>query len=269
MKARNFILWLHGLANEPIRTFFSAPEFKLFKWSFPSAPRFSVSCNCTIPYMLLCFLSFIKITKRGKASCNWSNFVIRFRFLSASVLCHKRLDIGKCIALSAYSWAPVSDAVLQKTLDYTCGAGADCSTILQNGACYNPNTVKAHCYYATNSYFQSNGEAQGACDFFGTATRSTTDPMAAHTHIELLPEPSFLCGWIAVVDGSSNVVVDWSLDEVRPLVRREVGCWNLEGPNVVSGDGFSDLLTLRGGGDEVARSPSSNLKMKCGRISLF
>ncbi|KAG6498359.1 hypothetical protein ZIOFF_046271 [Zingiber officinale] len=69
-----------------------------------------------------------------------------------------------------------SDAVLQKTLDYTCGAGADCSTVLQNGACYNPNTVKAHCYYATNSYFQSNGEAQGACDCFGTATRSTTDP---------------------------------------------------------------------------------------------
>ncbi|XP_042409586.1 probable carboxylesterase Os04g0669500 [Zingiber officinale] len=50
MAARTFILWLHGLgdsgpANEPIRTFFSAPEFKLSKWSFPSAPHSSVSCN--------------------------------------------------------------------------------------------------------------------------------------------------------------------------------------------------------------------------------
>ncbi|KAG6502262.1 hypothetical protein ZIOFF_042151 [Zingiber officinale] len=63
MAARSFILWLHGLSdsgpvNEPIRTFFSAPEFKLSKWSFPSAPRSSVSCNCTIPYMLLYFLFF-------------------------------------------------------------------------------------------------------------------------------------------------------------------------------------------------------------------
>ncbi|XP_042405139.1 PLASMODESMATA CALLOSE-BINDING PROTEIN 3-like [Zingiber officinale] len=90
-----------------------------------------------------------------------------------------------------------SDAVLQKTLDYTCGAGADCSTILQNGACYNPNTVKAHCYYATNSYFQSNGEAQGACDFFGTATRSTTDPSySGCTYPHRAPPRTIVSLWI-------------------------------------------------------------------------
>ncbi|KAG6498361.1 hypothetical protein ZIOFF_046273 [Zingiber officinale] len=73
MTARSFILWLHGLSdsgpvNEPIRTVFSAPEFKLSKWSFPSAPRSSVSCNCTIPYMLLYFLFFffIKINGMGQ-----------------------------------------------------------------------------------------------------------------------------------------------------------------------------------------------------------
>ncbi|CAM0902370.1 unnamed protein product [Alopecurus aequalis] len=52
MAARNrsFVLWLHGLgdsgpANEPIRTFFSSPEFRLTKWAFPSAPNAPVSCN--------------------------------------------------------------------------------------------------------------------------------------------------------------------------------------------------------------------------------
>ncbi|KAM0832313.1 hypothetical protein ACQ4PT_064992 [Festuca glaucescens] len=52
MAARNrsFVLWLHGLgdsgpANEPIRTFFTAPEFRLTKWAFPSAPNAPVSCN--------------------------------------------------------------------------------------------------------------------------------------------------------------------------------------------------------------------------------
>jgi len=48
----------------------------------------------------------------------------------------------------------VSDAILQKNIDYACGAGADCTSILQNGACYNPNTIKDHCNYAVNSYFQ-------------------------------------------------------------------------------------------------------------------
>ncbi|KAF8769215.1 hypothetical protein HU200_006718 [Digitaria exilis] len=51
---RSFVLWLHGLgdsgpANEPIRNLFSAPEFRLTKWSFPSAPRSPVSCNRELP----------------------------------------------------------------------------------------------------------------------------------------------------------------------------------------------------------------------------
>ncbi|BAT99125.1 hypothetical protein VIGAN_10051000 [Vigna angularis var. angularis] len=49
-------------------------------------------------------------------------------------------------------------------IDYASGAGADCSPILQNGACYQPNTVKDHCNYAVNSYFQRKGQAQGSCD---------------------------------------------------------------------------------------------------------
>ncbi|KAK3218904.1 hypothetical protein Dsin_012874 [Dipteronia sinensis] len=48
--ARSFVLWLHGLgdsgpANEPIKALFTSPEFKITKWSFPSAPNNPVTCN--------------------------------------------------------------------------------------------------------------------------------------------------------------------------------------------------------------------------------
>ncbi|XP_057514709.1 PLASMODESMATA CALLOSE-BINDING PROTEIN 3-like [Actinidia eriantha] len=70
----------------------------------------------------------------------------------------------------------IGDGALQKTLDYACGAGADCTLIHSNGACYNPNTVRAHCNYAVNSFFQKKGQAQGTCDFSGTASVTTADP---------------------------------------------------------------------------------------------
>ncbi|XP_010459500.1 PREDICTED: PLASMODESMATA CALLOSE-BINDING PROTEIN 3 [Camelina sativa] len=70
----------------------------------------------------------------------------------------------------------LSEAMLQKTLDYACGAGADCGPIHQNGPCFNPNTVKSHCSYAVNSFFQKKGQSQGTCDFAGTAIVSASDP---------------------------------------------------------------------------------------------
>ncbi|RDX58327.1 Plasmodesmata callose-binding protein 3 [Mucuna pruriens] len=72
-----------------------------------------------------------------------------------------------------------SDAVLQKTLDYACGAGADCNPLHQNGPCFQPNTVRAHCNYAVNSYFQKKGQAQGSCEFAGTATITASDPSSS------------------------------------------------------------------------------------------
>ncbi|KAL6579950.1 hypothetical protein OROMI_007974 [Orobanche minor] len=66
---------------------------------------------------------------------------------------------------------------LQAALNYACGYGADCSKINPNGgACANPNTLKDHCSYAVNSYFQKNGQQPTACVFSGAATTVTSDP---------------------------------------------------------------------------------------------
>ncbi|XP_062209430.1 PLASMODESMATA CALLOSE-BINDING PROTEIN 3-like [Phragmites australis] len=68
------------------------------------------------------------------------------------------------------------DSVLQKTLDYACGDGADCKPILQNGACFAPDTVRAHCSYAVNSFYQRNNQNPQACIFSGTTTLVSSDP---------------------------------------------------------------------------------------------
>lgn len=73
----------------------------------------------------------------------------------------------------------VSSQLLQKAIDYACGTGADCSPILQNGPCFQPNTVKDHCNYAVNSYYQRKGNVQGSCDFAGAAAPTQTPPTAA------------------------------------------------------------------------------------------
>uniref|UniRef100_A0ACD5X4G7 Uncharacterized protein n=1 Tax=Avena sativa TaxID=4498 RepID=A0ACD5X4G7_AVESA len=82
-----------------------------------------------------------------------------------------RSEAGWCICRQ-----DLPDPTLQKTLDYACGGGADCRPILQNGACFAPNNVKAHCSYAVNSYYQRNGQNPQACVFAGTATVSANDP---------------------------------------------------------------------------------------------
>lgn len=70
----------------------------------------------------------------------------------------------------------LNNTILQKTLDYACGAGADCKPIHPNNPCYEPDTVRDHCSYAANSYFQRKGQIAGSCDFSGTATITTSDP---------------------------------------------------------------------------------------------
>ncbi|CAD6223202.1 unnamed protein product [Miscanthus lutarioriparius] len=85
--------------------------------------------------------------------------------------------------LAASQWCvcrqDATQAALQKTIDYACGSGADCNSIHENGACYNPNTVPAHCSWAANSYYQNNKAKGATCDFTGTATLTTSDPSSS------------------------------------------------------------------------------------------
>ncbi|CAM8887855.1 unnamed protein product [Rhodiola kirilowii] len=69
-----------------------------------------------------------------------------------------------------------SDESLQSNIDYVCGLGLDCRPIQITGACFNPNTVRAHAAYAMNMYYQSMGRNLFDCDFRQTGLISTVDP---------------------------------------------------------------------------------------------
>ncbi|XP_010521467.1 PREDICTED: PLASMODESMATA CALLOSE-BINDING PROTEIN 4-like [Tarenaya hassleriana] len=75
----------------------------------------------------------------------------------------------------------VGEAVLQKAIDYACGAGADCTQIQQNGQCFQPNTVKSHCDVAVNSYYQRKASSGATCDFSGAAVLTNSAPSTAST----------------------------------------------------------------------------------------
>ncbi|CAH2037848.1 unnamed protein product [Thlaspi arvense] len=70
----------------------------------------------------------------------------------------------------------IGDQELQTSIDYACGALADCNPIQEKGPCYQPNTIKSHCDWAVNSYFQRAGQVSGSCNFSGTATTNQNPP---------------------------------------------------------------------------------------------
>uniref|UniRef100_A0A3Q7EA04 X8 domain-containing protein n=1 Tax=Solanum lycopersicum TaxID=4081 RepID=A0A3Q7EA04_SOLLC len=70
----------------------------------------------------------------------------------------------------------IDNKILQENIDFACGSGADCTAIHTNGACFNPDTIKDHCNYAVNSYYQRKGASGASCDFKGTATLTPTAP---------------------------------------------------------------------------------------------
>lgn len=68
------------------------------------------------------------------------------------------------------------DNTLQRNIDYVCGLGLDCGPIQQHGACFLPNTVRAHAAFAMNLYYQSTGNNDSDCDFDQTGTITNVDP---------------------------------------------------------------------------------------------
>ncbi|XP_022638614.1 glucan endo-1,3-beta-glucosidase 13 isoform X2 [Vigna radiata var. radiata] len=66
---------------------------------------------------------------------------------------------------------------LQNALDWACGLGmANCKAIQQGGPCFEPDTLVSHASYAFNSYYQTNGNSDIACNFGGTAALTKRDP---------------------------------------------------------------------------------------------
>ncbi|KAJ4955606.1 hypothetical protein NE237_012389 [Protea cynaroides] len=70
----------------------------------------------------------------------------------------------------------VDPTVLQSNIDYVCGLGIDCRPIQAGGACFMPNTVRAHAAYSMNAYFQAMGRYAYDCDFAHTGAITTVDP---------------------------------------------------------------------------------------------
>ncbi|KAF8668658.1 hypothetical protein HU200_051837 [Digitaria exilis] len=104
---------------------------------------------------------------------------------------------------------------MQKTIDYACGAGADCNAIHENGQCYNPNNVPAHCSWAANSYYQNNKAKGATCDFTGTAALTTSDPI-----IGLVLEKAILVYWPSFRESASVQVL---LDALTLQVQGTMG----------------------------------------------
>ncbi|KAL3754210.1 hypothetical protein ACJRO7_001453 [Eucalyptus globulus] len=65
---------------------------------------------------------------------------------------------------------------LQRNIDYVCGLGMECRPIEEGGACFLPNTVRAHAAYAMNAYYQAMGGNTYDCDFKGTGAVTAIDP---------------------------------------------------------------------------------------------
>ncbi|KAF3448805.1 hypothetical protein FNV43_RR09518 [Rhamnella rubrinervis] len=80
------------------------------------------------------------------------------------------------IALWCVAKPSVPDPIIQEAMNYACGSGADCASILPQGSCFEPDTLFAHASYAFNSYWQRTKVAGGSCEFGGTAMLVTVDP---------------------------------------------------------------------------------------------
>jgi len=103
----------------------------------------------------------------------------------------------------------VGEKDLQTSIDYACGVLKDCNPIHEKGPCYQPNTIKSHCDWAVNTYFQRFGQISGSCNFSGTASTSQNLPSSKNQNLWNLNFlvlwcnlfDVFLCSFAAVVTG--------------------------------------------------------------------
>ena len=90
----------------------------------------------------------------------------------ASVQPPKGSSSGWCVASVG-----ATDAQLQTDMDYACAqVGVDCGAIQPGGACFQPNTVRAHASYAMNQLYQAAGGHPWNCDFRQSATLTSSNP---------------------------------------------------------------------------------------------
>ncbi|CAA2968997.1 glucan endo-1,3-beta-glucosidase [Olea europaea subsp. europaea] len=59
-----------------------------------------------------------------------------------------------------------NEETVQRNIDYVCGLDMEyCKPIQESGACFYPNTVRAHAAYAMNAYYQASMKNDFDCDF--------------------------------------------------------------------------------------------------------
>ncbi|KAF2318781.1 hypothetical protein GH714_010650 [Hevea brasiliensis] len=61
--------------------------------------------------------------------------------------------------------ASASVEALQANIDYVCSQGVDCRPIQAAGVCFDPNSVWSHASFVMNSFYQTHGARDFACDF--------------------------------------------------------------------------------------------------------
>ncbi|XP_010922329.1 glucan endo-1,3-beta-glucosidase isoform X1 [Elaeis guineensis] len=88
---------------------------------------------------------------------------------------------GATPAPSGRKWcvpkSDASDAALQANINYACSSGiVDCKPIQEGGACFLPNSLRAHAAFAMNAYYQAAGRHNFNCDFSNSAVITSADP---------------------------------------------------------------------------------------------
>jgi exo-beta-1,3-glucanase (GH17 family) len=136
---------------------------------------------------------------------------------------------GWCVAS-----ADATEADLQEDLDYACAqVGVDCAAIQPGGACFEPNTVRAHGAYAMNQLYQAAGRHPWNCDFRQSATLTAENPSTSqHNRSPLLlcsfsiafwsdtrslKLPHALISCVRPLQHSSSIRLDKIISVTRPL----------------------------------------------------